>query len=94
MDERAVASEIRLTPASATDVASGLLGFVSLRYGQLKLDGITLRMTAGGRHALSFPARRDRRGVIHSIMRPANDAARRELEGQVFRALGLEEPAA
>ena len=86
-------SDAQLTPAGVADMASGLLGFVQLHYGLLVLDGITLRRTVDGRHALSFPGRRDRRGVMRSIMRPADDAARRELEGQVFRALGLEERA-
>jgi DNA-binding cell septation regulator SpoVG len=69
---------------SADDERSGLLGFLSVHYGALVLDGITVRRTADGRLALSFPERRDKQGRRHSVVRPVDDAARREIEAVVF----------
>jgi len=66
--------EVRLRSwvrASDEDKRAGLLGFISVEYGTLILDGIVLRRTASGRLALSFPARTDRSGRRHSYIRPA-----------------------
>ena len=56
----------------------------------LRLEGVTLRRTLDGRFALSFPARRDRQGRPHAIVRPLDKHALREVEAQVFAALGLD----
>ena len=80
-------SDVRLTPASAVDVEAGLYGYVTLVYGDLRLDGLTLRRTQRGNLTISFPARRDRRGRDHPLVRPIDDATRREIEAQVFDAL-------
>lgn len=72
---------------SADDERQGLLGFLSLNYGLLVLDGVTVRRTAGGRFALSWPVKTDRAGRRHSYMRPADDDARRELERAILGAL-------
>lgn len=83
-------SEVRFT--AATDPSGGLLGWIScVLNASLRLDGIALRMTREGRRTLAFPARRDRRGVDHPILRPVNDEARREIERQVLDALGMGE---
>ena len=68
---------------------TGLLGYVGLRLGDLCLDGLTLRRTTYGELRLSYPARRDRSGRDHPLVRPVDDAARRVIEAQVFEALGL-----
>ncbi|MBK8100637.1 MAG: hypothetical protein IPK26_26405 [Planctomycetes bacterium] len=73
---------------SDDDVRSGLLGYLSVSYGTLVLDGLVLRRTAEGRFAISFPARTDRAGRRHSYIRPADDAARREIESQILAQLG------
>ena len=69
---------------TADDEREGLLGFLSILYGDLVIDGVTVRRTATGRLALSFPERRDRKGRAHSVVRPIDDAARREIEAAVF----------
>ena len=74
--------------ATGDDIRSGLLGFLSVRYGDLILDGITLRRTANGRFALSFPARTDRAGKRHSYIRPASDEARQAIERELLGQLG------
>ncbi len=74
--------------ASEQDVRSGLLGFVSVFYGSLILDGITLRRTIDGRFALSFPTRTDRSGKRHSYIRPADDQARQAIEAELLWQLG------
>jgi hypothetical protein len=85
-------SHIRFVVASRDDISRGVLGWVSLTLdGALRLDGIALRRTLDGRLALSFPARRDGSGRQHPFVRPLDDVSRRQIEAQVFRALGLGE---
>ena len=71
------------------DVRSGLLGYVSVFYGDLILDGITVRRTAEGRMTLSFPQRRDGRGRSHPLFRPIDDDARLRIEKAIFGAAAL-----
>lgn len=74
---------------SADDERAGLLGFLSVSYGPWIFDGITVRRTSDGRLALSFPARSDRSGRKHALIRPVDNEAReaieRELLGQLER---------
>lgn len=70
---------------------TGLLGYLSVFYGVLVLDGITLRRTADGRFVLSFPSRTDRRGKKHSIVRPVDDDARQAVEREILAQLGQHE---
>ena len=88
---RIVVSGLVFTPASERDREAGLLGWIALVLnGALKLDGLAVRRTRGGRLRLSYPARRDGHGHLHHHVRPLDDAARRDLEGQVFELLALE----
>ena len=83
--------EIRIrTWVRATDaeIRSGLLGYLSVEYGDLILDGIVVRRTADGRFALSFPARTDGAGRRHSYIRPIDDQARRGIEAMILEELG------
>lgn len=83
-------SEVRFSPAPTSDVAAGLLGFVTcVVNGALRLDGLGLRRTRAGELRLSWPAREDAAGRRHAVVRPITDGARRALEAEVFRALGL-----
>lgn len=87
-------SGVGFTPATADDAKRGLLGYVVLTFADLLLlDGITLRVTETGRHALSFPCREDRQGRRHPLFRPQNDRARRIIEDAVFAVLGIEREA-
>ena len=86
--------DIRFTPASGDDLMRGLVAYVRVRYGTLLIDGITLRMTRAGEPTLGWPARRDRQGRDHPLVRPFNDEARRELEQAVFAELRRQEGAA
>lgn len=83
-------TDVHLTPADAVHVRTGLLAFLSFRYHDLVLDGVALRMTAGGRRTLSFPVRRDGRGREHALVRPVDQAARDAIEAEVFAAVGVE----
>ena len=74
--------------ASDEDQRTGLIGYLSVTYGNLVLDGITLRRTADGRHAISYPARTDKAGRRHSQIRPIDDAARTEIERTILGQLG------
>lgn len=87
-------SDVGFTPATADDAKRGLLGYVRLKFAELlALDGITLRITGTGRHALSFPCREDRQNRKHPLFRPLDDRARDVIENAVFAALGVERQA-
>ena len=77
--------------ASEQDAHTGLLGYLSVNYGNLVLDGITLRRTIDGGFALSFPARTDRAGRRHAFIRPADDTVRQEIERELLWQLGERE---
>lgn len=82
--------KIEMQTAGPEAAESGLLGFVKCRLnGRLQLAGIALRRTRDGRPTLSFPAKTDAAGVRQFVIRPMDDRTRREIEAQVFRALGL-----
>jgi hypothetical protein len=83
-------SEIRFLPATATERATGLLGFVSFLINDgLRLDGITVRKTLAGDVRLSWPVRTASTGGRHPLIRPVTDEARRDMEAQVLGALGI-----
>lgn len=90
-DSGKLVTAIRFTPGTSDEVRLGLIGYVSCVVGgTILLDGITLRMTAERRPALSFPTRTDKRGRRHALVRPLDDHARREIEATVFEALGID----
>ncbi len=76
-------SEIRLAAGTPEQVQQG--------YGTLRLDGVALRRTLDGRLSLSFPARRHGSDRPHFYFRPVDDRARREIEHEVLKAIGIEE---
>lgn len=81
-------SDVRFTPAPEPAKGSGLLGHVRCVLNRgLLLDGITLRSTQGGLATLSFPKRRDGRGVVHPIVRPLGSGSRALIELQILNAL-------
>ena len=87
-------SELRFTEASEADARTGVIGWVRFIVNEaLALDGVVLRRTVDGRATLSFPARRDGRGVQRFFVRPISDEARCNLERQIFERLHLERDA-
>ena len=85
-------TNVQFAAARPAEVKRGLLGWVSFRLnGTLQIDGVSLRRTADGRLALSFPGRRDGMGRQRFYLRPLGDVARRKIEYQLFQALGFEE---
>jgi hypothetical protein len=74
--------------ASEAEVRTGLLGYLSVSYGSLVLDGLVLRRTADNRYAISFPARTDRAGKRHSYIRPIDNTAREAIERELLWQLG------
>jgi len=85
-----VVTDVRLTPANATDQARGLVGFLQFTLDDaLGFDSVTLRRTLTGAWALGFPVRSDAHGRVLPIVRPLNDATRRSITRQVVTALGL-----
>lgn len=91
MADSLVVSNLRFAPASPEDQERGLLGWLAFNLGGvLRLDGVALRRTSGGRLALSFPARRDARGHNHHYVRPLDDDTRIYIEQQILELLGTE----
>lgn len=81
---------LSFSSASQEDQALGLLGWLSIAVGLLRLDDVALRQAQdGGRLYLAFPIPTDRRGKKHEVVRPRNAAARREIERQVLAAMDL-----
>ena len=74
--------------AMAAEIRTGLMGYIVVEYGNLVLDGITLRRTAEGRFVLSFPSRTDRAGRRHPYIRPIDEEARRQIEAKILGELG------
>lgn len=75
-------SGIVFTPAPANLRAQGLLGWVAARVGDFDLDGLSVRRTRQGLHAVGFPERRGR-----SIVRPVTNETRRAIESAVLDEL-------
>jgi hypothetical protein len=73
------------------EVRTGLLGYLSIHYGDLVLDGVTLRRKSDGGFALSWPAKTDRGGRRHAFVRPVDDRVRRAIEREVLGQLGQRE---
>lgn len=93
-DPALVVTEAKFTRASDQDERQGLLGFVAVTLNDaLRLDCLTLRRSAHGDLYLSYPARTDRSGERHAVVRPLGDIPRRVLQDQVFERLGLGEAA-
>jgi hypothetical protein len=87
-----VVSNVKLVAAPRAQQELGMLGYVSFELdGMLGLDGVTLRKTRDGRLTLSYPARRDGRGVDHPLVRPLSHRAMKVIESQVLCSLGLED---
>ena len=75
-------SKIVFSPAPRMLRATGLLGWVALRYGELMLDEIGVRRTSDGRHVLSFP-----RGRYRSVIRPADQQVRDDITEELIAEL-------
>lgn len=84
-------SQVRFQPAKESEQDRGHLGWATFVVGgSLKLSSVSVRRTADGRLALSFPVRRARTGLQHSIIAPVSDEARRRIEREVIAALRQE----
>lgn len=78
---------IAFTPAPARPRATGLIGWVAVTVGELRLDGLAVRRTEDGRTILLFPGRVDRKGSRHPIVAPTTNETRRAIEAQVIAVL-------
>jgi len=86
-------SILSFASASLREQERGLLGWFCLLVDDLLvLDGIGLRRTRDGRQTLAFPERRDSAGRRHPVVRPLDDARRREIEERVFATLPEDAP--
>lgn len=84
-------TDVRFTQASPSEVRQGLVGYLSFVVGNaIRVDGVTLRMTAAQRPALSYPCRTDKRGHKHPLAKAADADSRIQIESEVFAALGID----
>lgn len=79
---------VGVVAAAAEEQLSGLLGWLTLEIGLLRVHGVTLRRTRSGRLSLGFPCRRDGRGDRHPVVRPLGAREREAIERAVLAALG------
>ena len=92
VDTSLVVTETTFTQASERDEARGLLGYLAIVLNEsIRADGLTLRRTEGGELYVAFPARTDRAGMRHALLRPLDEEHRRALQAQVFAQLGIGE---
>lgn len=81
---------VEMKLASAAHNEAGLIAWIAITLNDaLRVDGLTLRRTLGGRTTLSFPARTDASGLQHPVFRPLDEEIRRDIQDQVFRRLGI-----
>jgi DNA-binding cell septation regulator SpoVG len=81
----------RAVSGTPSEIRSGLLAWLTIEFGgSLILDGLTLRRTVDGRHAISFPLRRDPKGNRHVLIQPVDSDARRRIESAILQQLDLE----
>jgi len=82
-------TNVRFSAGTPSMMSQGLYGWASFDIDKsIRVDGVAVRSTLDGRWALSFPARRDGAGRQHAFVRPLSDDVRRDIEQQVFHALG------
>jgi DNA-binding cell septation regulator SpoVG len=81
-------TDVHFFRAGQVSRRSGVLGWVTFTIdGTLVFAGTTVRLTRDGQYRLSFPEQTDRNGRDHHIVRPLDDAARREVEALVMAEL-------
>ena len=85
-------TNVRIIPAPAEDQERGLAGWASFVLADsIRIDSVAIRRTAAGAYALSYPSRTDRSGSQHPYFLPVGEKLRRQLEIEIFAALGLEQ---
>lgn len=87
MSEPGRISVVAVTAGTADEEERGLLGWLTLEIGLVRLFGVTLRRTRSGRLSLGFPCRRDGRGGRHPVVRPLGRREREEIERAVLAEL-------
>ena len=77
---------IGFTRASDAD-HPGLRGWAKFRIGEFQVDGFVVRVDAFGVYRLEFPARIDRMGRRHPVLRHTDRRAHRELGHRLLAEL-------
>ena len=89
MRDPLLVTDVRMVDAPPTDLRLGLLGYITCTVGGLALAGLTLRRSRAGRLYVAFPRPRDAQGREHVNVRPLNAASQRDIQAQIFLALGI-----
>jgi hypothetical protein len=83
-------TDVTFKAAPAYRVRDGLLGWVLFLVNRsIVIDGAAVRRTSAGRLVLSFPSHRTPSGHRRYFARPLDDRSRRDVERQVFAAIGM-----
>lgn len=72
---------------ASTAESPGLRGWAKFQIGEFEVDGFVVRVDAFGLHRLEFPARIDRMGRRHPVLRHADRRAHRALADRLLAAL-------
>jgi len=83
-------SSLFFTRAPSHLLHTGLLGWVTFRLDDLRLDGVAVRVTQDGRMTLSYPARRDGHGRQHPYALPVGAEVRQAVEDEVLARIRTE----
>lgn len=87
---RLLVTKVRFHAAPAGVADPGLVGWVAFVVNDaLGIDNVAVRRNRAGVLRLVYPTRTDREEREHPIVKPLDDHARREIERQVFAALGF-----
>ena len=85
MDDLVSITILRLVPAPPRLAETGLLAWATCTIaGIVRLDGLSLRRTRGGRVAVTYPARRSSDGLQHPFALPLDWRVRRALEDRLI----------
>jgi hypothetical protein len=89
MSDPLLVSDVHMVDASPAEIRRGLLGYIKCTVGGLVLDGLTLRRSEAGHLYVAFPRPRDAQGREHVNVRPLNAWSQRDIEAQIFLAVGI-----
>jgi hypothetical protein len=81
-------TQVRFRPGKPIDIAQGYLGKATVTFGDsLTVDGVGIRLTRRGLHAVSFPAPKDGDGTRRPVVWPIDAAAHASIERDVIACL-------
>lgn len=85
-------TQVRISRVAAAHRERGLLAFAACRLNSaIEIGGLRVVRSKSGTIGILFPAREDRRGRRHALVRPVTPEARAAIERAVLAAVELSE---